>query len=119
MPRTNQAKSKKKKSWGQKKKKDEEGVRKKSINVGLPGSFIKAYGKPVQRALISATAWDTFYKSTPGQARANALASRHQKKFLKEGIQLTQAFNGQVVSNDAALKAVVTNNETAKLNARK
>lgn len=73
--RSGRSKKPKSKSW----KVKDKGVA-KSRNRGLPGSFIKTYGKPVARQLISKDVWEAFYNSDKGMQRGADLWARAQER---------------------------------------
>lgn len=74
--------SRKKKGWNIKKK--EEGVRKSIVGRGLPKKYIQQFGTPFEVTLISRNAWNQFYKSPAGKARAEKLVERYNKRMAEQ-----------------------------------
>lgn len=106
-----------KKKWNQKKKIQGEGATYE--NKGLPRKYIQEYGIPVERALISSTAWDMFYKSNAGKDRARRILQQIRDDAAEKDVLLASQYNGFTKPHtEVQLNNVAENNSRAKAYAR-
>lgn len=110
-------KSKKRKSRGWRVK---EKAVKKSRNKGLPGSFIKSYGKPVERQLITKDVWQAFYMSDEGKQRGQDLWARTQERGadLAKLASLKDQPAVPVLNSKTKLDQIILFNANGKASAR-
>jgi hypothetical protein len=104
--------STKKRRWNQKKKGETQA---RNPNRGLPGDYIKTYGQPVERTLISGNVWNEFYNSAAGQQRAARLVTRYAKRIAQQDKNLALDPGLQfVLPKNTDLGAIAIQNAAAK-----